>query len=160
MTPTTPAHDITVAVPRHWATRKDPEHGIVVAARARAVPASGFAPEIVLRTVPVEADLAAWRDDAMAALAHQLDHFDVEDTDEYDLGIQPVSYRRFGHRLGTVDVVCDQWAWVVDGIGLTLTGSVARSEYADYCDLFEDVAATVEISGAAPGSGRHDAARW
>lgn len=153
-------HDITVAVPRHWATRKDLEHGIVVAARARALPASGFAPEVVLRAAPVEAGLATWRDDAMAALAHQLDDFDVEDTDEFDLGAQQVSYHRFGHRFGAVDVVCDQWAWVVDGVGVTLTGSVARTEYADYCDLFEEVAATVEISVAAPGSGHHAAARW
>ncbi|MCX6399066.1 MAG: hypothetical protein NTX33_03925 [Propionibacteriales bacterium] len=160
MTSTTPAHDITVAVPRHWASRKDPEHGIVVAARARALPASGFAPEIVLRTVPVDAELAAWRADALAALSRQLDDFDLEDADEFDLAEQPVAYRRFAHRFGAVDVLCDQWAWVVDGTGVTLTASVARAEYADYCDLFEDVAATVEISGAAPGSGHRGAARW
>lgn len=140
--------DIAVAVPHSWSTRSDPLHGIVLAARARQVPPSGFAPEVVVRGTPVDVGLDAWRTDAMASLAGQLDGFEVEDTDRLDLGGRPVDYRRFSHRSGAVDVVCDQWSWVADGLGVTLTGSVAREDYAEYCDLFEDVAATVEI---APG---------
>lgn len=153
-----PEHDVTVALPRRWATRADLDHGIVVAARAPTVPPSGFGPEIVLRSVPVEADLDAWRDDAMRELAAQLDAFEVEDSDAYELGGRPASYRRFAHRVGTVDVICEQWAWVVDGVGVTLTGSVARDDYAAYCDVFEDVAATISV--AAPGSAPRASARW
>lgn len=153
-----PDHDVTVAIPRRWATRADRDHGIVVAARATAVPRSGFPPEIVLRAVAVATDLDVWRDDAMAALSTQLDGFEVEDSDAFELGGQPAVYRRFAHRAGSTEVICDQWAWVVDGVGITLTASVAREDYADYCDLFEDVAATVSV--AAPGSARRDAARW
>ena len=86
----------------------------------------------------------------MAALALQLDTLEVEDTDLVDPDGEPFAYTRFSHRLGGVDVVCDQWAWLHDGLGVTLTGTVARVDYADYADLFEDVAATVEISGPAP----------
>lgn len=141
-------HDIAVAVPHQWATRSDPGHGIVLAARCRQAPPSGFAPEVVVRGTPVDLDLHVWRTDAMASMALQLDGFEIEDADQFDLGGEPVDYHRFSHRVGSVDVVCDQWSWVVDGVGVTLTGSVAREDYADYCDLFEDVAATVEI---APG---------
>ena len=42
-----------------------------------------------------------------------------------------------------LDVVTEQWAWLVDGAGVTLTASVARADYADYADLFEEVAATL-----------------
>lgn len=146
MTVINAAHDISVAIPRHWTTRTEPEHGVAVAARARALPPSGFAPEVVLRTAPVTSDLDAWRSDAMTALATQLTDFDVEDSDEFDLGGWPVSYRRFAHRIGATDVVCEQWAWLVEGVGVTLTGSVARTDYADYGDLFEAIAGTVEIA--------------
>lgn len=156
MSPTN--HDISVALPRRWATRTDPDHDVVVAARPPVLPPSGFPPEIVLRSVPVEAGLGAWREDAMAALDIQLDRFEVEDSDEFDLDGQPVVYRRFAHRVGGIDVICDQWAWLVDGVGVTLTGSVAREEYAAYCDVFEDVATTVSV--AVPGSAPHAAARW
>lgn len=153
-----PEQHVSVALPRRWATRADPEHGIVVAARATAVPPSGFAPEIVVRSVPVATGLEAWRDEALSALAVQLDGFEVEDSDAFELGGLPATYRRFAHRVGTTEVICDQWAWIVDGVGVTLTGSVAREEYAAYCDLFEDVAATVSV--AAPESAHRAAARW
>jgi len=41
-------------------------------------------------------------------------------------------------------VVSDQWAWLVDGVGVTLTCTVAREDYADYYDVFEAVAETVD----------------
>lgn len=140
-----PAHRITVSVPRPWVTRNDPDHGIVVAARSREVPASGFPPELVVRSVPVDTDLVTWRGEAVEAMAVQLDRFELEDDDEFPLGDHVVSYRRFAYRHGVTDVLCDQWAWVVDGVGVTLTGSVARQDYPTYCDLFEDVAATLEV---------------
>lgn len=153
MNSTEPAH-VSASVPRSWATRSDPERGIVVAARSREVPPSGFPPELVVRTVPVDSDLATWRRDALAALTSQLDQIDVEDEDHFELGEHEVSYRRFSYRSVATDVVCEQWAWLVDGLGVTLTGSVARSDYAAWCELFEDVAGTVEVWRAGqPGRG-------
>ena len=140
-----PAHSVSVSVPQPWAARSDPDHGIVVAARSREVPPSGFPPELVVRSVPVETDLATWRSEVAEVMAVQLDGFELEDDDEFRLGDHVVAYRRFAYRHGATDVVCDQWAWVVDGVGVTLTGSVARDDYATYCDLFEDVAATVDV---------------
>jgi hypothetical protein len=81
----------------------------------------------------------------MGELADRLDHFALEDDDDFDLLGQPVAYRRFAHRVGTADVVCDQWAWLAHRVGITLTCSVAREDYADYCDLFETIAETVDL---------------
>lgn len=80
----------------------------------------------------------------MNSLAEVLDSFELEDADRFELGEHQVEYRRFAHRVDLVDVLCEQWAWLVDGCGLTLTCSVAREDYLDYCDLFESVAETVE----------------
>ncbi len=143
-------HSVNLAVPRRWAARRDPSPGIVLVARAPRATAAGFTPEIVVRTsiVDPEVSVEKWRDVAVQALAAQLDSLEVEDAETLDLEGSPVSYHRFSHRLGDVDVLCDQWAWSVDGVGVTLTGSVARADYADYCDLFEDVAATVQLTAA------------
>ena len=54
-------------------------------------------------------------------------------------------YRRFGHTVGRVAVLSDQWLWVVDGVGHQLLGTVAAAEdYEDYCDVFESVAETFD----------------
>ena len=71
---------------------------------------------------------------------------------------EPAAYTRFSHRLGGTDVVCDQWAWLRDGVGVTLTGTVALADYADYADLFEGVAATVRLSPDPPVGGVASAA--
>ncbi len=156
---------LTLAVPRRWATFDDPAPGVALVSRAPTPTPSGFTPELTLRTGPVDAPtLAEWRREAMAALALQLDDLEVEDTDEVDLDGEPVGYARFSHLIGGIDVVCDQWAWLRGGIGVTLTGTVARVDYADYADLFEDVAATVRTGGGvsvrAPGSAPPAGARW
>ncbi|UUW90257.1 hypothetical protein [Pimelobacter simplex] len=159
---------VTLAVPHRWSTRSDPASGLVLHARAPMTPPSGFAPEIVVRTTPVAGDLARWRAESLAALAGQLDGLDVEDTDRLDLDGRAVVYHRIGHRLrhrlGTLEVVAEQWSWLVDGVGVTLTGSVARADYADYADVFEEVAATLVPGvsappGPGPGSGRPGAGR-
>lgn len=149
------SHTVSLAVPRRWSTRDAPAPGIVLVARAPAPTGSGFTPELVVRTCPVDrsTSLPEWRTAAMAVLAGQLVDLEVEDADTFDLGDEPVAYHRFSHRLGGadgVDVLCDQWAWLRDAVGVVLTGSVARADYGDYYDLFEDVAATVEL---APGTG-------
>ncbi len=138
-------NDVTLTVPRTWHTRRNLGHGIILAARPRTVPHSGVSPEIVLRCSPVEPDLTVWRGQALLDLRAQLVDFALEDADEFDLGDHRVAYHRFAHRFGAADVLCDQWAWLVDGLGVTLTCTVAREDYLTYCDLFEDVAATVDV---------------
>ncbi|MDQ6523173.1 hypothetical protein RB608_06160 [Nocardioides sp. LHD-245] len=151
---------VSLAVPRRWSTRDAPAPGVVVLARAPAATRAGFTPELTVRTCPVEGatSLVEWRATAMAALAGQLVDLEVEDADAFELEGEPVVYHRFSHRLGGadavggidgIDVLCDQWAWLRDGVGVTLTGTVARADYGDYYDLFEDVAATVELVPAA-----------
>lgn len=137
--------DVTVTVPRGWHARYHLGHGIVLAARPRTVPASGVSPEIVLRCVPVDGGLAAWRGQALRDLRAQLVDFALEDAGEHDLGDARVAYCRFAHRLGTADVITDQWSWLADGLGATLTCSAAREDHARFRDLFEDVAATVDL---------------
>ncbi|GAA3529599.1 hypothetical protein [Nocardioides daeguensis] len=174
--PTTPS--VSLAVPRRWTAHDTPAPGVLLVARAPAATPCGVTPELALRTGPVDPalSLAAWRAEALAALAGQLDALEVEDTDvvdlddlDIDLGGEAVAYARFSHRLDGIggldgidgiDVVCDQWAWLRDGVGVTLTGTVAREDYADYADLFEQVAATVEVSARGPGSAPPAAARW
>lgn len=134
-----------IAVPPTWRRRSDPDHGVLVAARARVLPPSGVRPELVLRYARVDHALARWREQAMGELADRLDDFALEDEDEYDLLGRHVAYRRFAHRLGAADVICDQWAWLAGGVGVTLTCSVAREEYAAYCDIFEAIAETVDL---------------
>lgn len=140
--------DLGIALPRTWRRRSDPERGVLVAARASALPGSGVRPELTVRCALVDDELGAWRDAAMAELAERLDDFELEDDDEFDLDGHAVAYRRFAHRCGADDVLCDQWAWLVDGWGLTLTCAVARVDYPTYCDVFEAIAETVELGPA------------
>ncbi|WP_139982336.1 hypothetical protein [Nocardioides litoris] len=146
-----PAPSVSVAIPPSWRRRHDPqlaEHGVVLAARAPALPASGLRPELLLRVGRTDHDdVEAWRTDALGDLADLLVDLAVEDDDVFDLGEHEVVYHRFAHRVGTVDVLCDQWSWLVDGCGTTLTCSAAREDYPAWCDLFETVAATVEPAG-------------
>ena len=133
-----------ICLPPRWRRTSDPSRGVVVAARAPEVPGSGVRPELVLRCVPVSDGLGAWRDGAVAELAERLDAFELEDEDRYDLGGHEVAYLRFAHRAVLHDLVCDQWAWLVDGQGVSLTCTVAREDYPVYCDVFEAIAETFD----------------
>ncbi len=137
--------DVSMRIPRSWQVRTAPEAGVLAATRPGTVPPSGVSPELVLRAAPAEGDLASWRAAAHVDLASQLTGFALEDEDVFDVNGREVHYSRFGHRYGVVDVVCDQWSWLVDGVGVTLTGLVAREDYATWCDVFDAVAETVEI---------------
>lgn len=144
-------HQLSLAVPRHWPAQDPPTHDVVLEARSPVVPASGFTPEIVLRTVPL--------DDLPAPAAG----VEVEDADAFEMSGHSVGYERLGHVVGATDVVTDQWTWIVGDTAVVLTGTVARADYADYCDVFEDVASTVDLTpsgGGGPGSVRLAGARW
>lgn len=138
-------HTIDVTLPQGWHQRTDPDTGILIAARPQEPPPSGHVPEVVVRTVAVSDDLLEWRDAAQVELADRLPDFALEDADTYPLGEHEVDYRRFSHDVGGTDVVTEQWSWAVDGIGVTLTCTTARADYAIYADLFEQIAGTVEV---------------
>ena len=137
--------DIGICLPVTWRRRSALAHGVVVSARSTVLPASGVHPELTLRCVPVDTDLETWRAEAIGELAARLVDFDVEDDDAFELLGRPVAYHRFAHRLGSADVLSDQWAWLSDGLGVVLTCSVAREDYPDYCDVFEAIAETVSV---------------
>jgi hypothetical protein len=137
--------NIGICLPATWRRRTSPAHGVVVSARSTVLPPSGVHPELTLRCAAVDADLVRWRHEALRDLSRRLVDFDVEDDDVFELLGRDVAYHRFAHRLGAADVLSDQWAWLVDGLGITLTCSVARQDYPDYCDVFEAIAETVSI---------------
>ena len=140
------AADLGIALPPTWRRRRDPAHGVLVTARATVLPPSGVRPELTLTCVAEDRPLGEWRAEAMRELATLLDGFDLEDDDEFDLFGHDVAYRRFAHRLGAADLLCDQWAWRVGTAGVTLTCTVAREDYWDYCDVFEAIAETVDVA--------------
>ncbi|MCW2816729.1 MAG: hypothetical protein JWN84_4184 [Nocardioides sp.] len=143
---TIPLTALSVSVPTSWRRRRDPDRGVVVSARAPSLPASGVRPDLVVRTTTLDHDDArAWRHEALTDLAALLVDFALEDDDVYDLDGHDVHYHRFAHRVGTADVLCDQWAWLVDGFAVTLTCSAARVDYPDWCDVFEAIADTVVL---------------
>ncbi len=113
------------AVPLGW--RRSRRGGVLVATRPGPAPAR-----------------LEWRSGSPPAY----DALVVEDEDAFDLAGEPVVYRRFGHRASGVELVSEEWTWRVDGERWTLTGTVARDDYLSVCDLFEDVAATVEWDSA------------
>ena len=114
------------AVPLGW--RQSRRDGVVVATRPGPAPAR-----------------LEWRSGSPPAY----DGLVVEDEDAFDLAGHQVGYRRFGHRAEGVELVSEEWTWRVDGERRMLTGTVPRDDYLSVCDLFEDVAATVD-PGAAP----------
>ncbi len=152
MSPAAPRHPrvsgpgrLGIVLPPGWRRRADPDHGVLVAARCAALPASGVRPELVVRWTRVDDDLVAWRARAMTELGGLLADFDLDDAEEYDLLGRRVAYRRFAHRVGTADVLSEQWAWLGGGVGVTLTCSCAREDYPHYGDVFEEVAGTVDL---------------
>jgi hypothetical protein len=133
-----------VRLPGRWRRSADPERGVLVTARCPVAGASGVVPLIRLEMHPVPGSLHTWREDDLRATAARRRDFELDDEDDYDLGGWGVAYRRFGYRRDRDDVLCEQWAWLVDGIGYTLTCTVGRADYPDYCDVFEAVAETFE----------------
>lgn len=147
---------ISLLLPPRWSTRHDPLRGILVCARCPRSGREGHVPEMVLRAAAVpDADLDGWRRRALVELAEGLEDFALEDDDCFEIGGHVVRYHRFAHREGTpsftpTDLLCEQWCWWWEGVGITLSCIVERDDYAAYCDLFEDVANSLEIQASQP----------
>ena len=146
MTPA--AIDLGLQLPAHWRRRSDPTRGILVAARAPTLPPSGRRPAVSLRCcVAVEDDLLSWRESAITEIADRTECFSLEEANEVDLFGHHVAYRRFAYRDDPHDVLCDQWAWLHQALGITLTCSAARAEHADFREIFEAIARSVDLDG-------------
>lgn len=133
-----------ISLPPRWRHHTDPGHGVLVTARCPVPGGTGVVPLIRLEVTPVRATLQQWRTDDLGATAARRTDFELDDEDEFELDGREVAYRRFGFRRGADDLLCEQWAWLVDGRGFTLTCTVGRGDYADFCDVFEAVAATFD----------------
>lgn len=133
-----------ISLPPRWRQHTDPGHGVLVTARCPVAGGTGVVPLIRLEVAPVRGTLQQWRTDDLGDTAARRTDFELDDEDEFDLEGREVAYRRFGFRRGTDDLLCEQWAWLADGRGFTLTCTVGRADYADFCDLFEAVAATFD----------------
>ena len=138
-----------ISLPPRWRHHTDPGNGVLVTARCPAAGGTGVVPLIRLEVTPVRATLQRWRTDDLGSTASRRTDFELDDEDEFELDGREVAYRRFGFRRGTDDLLCEQWAWLVDGRGFTLTCTVGRADYADFGDVFEAVASTFD-----PDSGR------
>jgi hypothetical protein len=131
-----------IALPATWRRTSDPDRGVLVAARGPVAGPSGVVPLVRLEVCPVTGTLPAWRERDLRVVTSRRADFELEDEDDYELGDHAVSYRRFGYRRGSDDLVCEQWAWLIERCGYTLTGTVGRADHADYGELFEAVASS------------------
>lgn len=113
-------------------------------------------PQLVLAWGPLE-DPEDWEATSLSTLDAALTGFELEDEDAFDLFGEPVLYRRYAHLIGSTDVLCDQWAWLRGEatLALTVTGSVAREDYWQWCDDFEAAAESLDVVTAV-GSLRSD----
>ena len=102
-------------------------------------------PRFALDAEPVDCSFESWQEKALATLSDLLQRFEEEDTDDYPVGEDLARYRRVSFVSSEQHLVSEQWCWLIEGVGFTLTGTVAREDYADFCDLFEDVAGTFSV---------------
>jgi hypothetical protein len=133
-----------IALPPRWRRSADPDRGVLVSARSHTAGASGVVPLIRLDVTAVSGTLHAWRERDLAVVSTRRTDFELDDEDDFELNGRAVAYRRFAFRRGDDDLLCEQWAWLVDERGYTLTCTVGWADYADYSDLFEAVADTFE----------------
>ena len=149
-----PSREPRIRTPVGWRTSADLERGVLVSALAPRTGRHGVVPSLRLEVEPVKVPPRQWYDDTVADLAARLPGFEVHDEEIYDLGGEEACYRRFTHHRAGHDVVTEQWAWWVDGLGFTLSGCVAREDQAEHAGLFEAVAATFGFDEVAVGTRR------
>ncbi len=142
--PTQRPDQLTLTLPASWRRLADPDSGLLVAARAPSLPTSGVRPGLTLRCEPVPGQPPDWHAISLRDRAARLVAYDLEDEDEFELAGREVSYCRYAHRQRGVEVLSDEWAWLVDGVGFVLTCTAAREDYPDLCDLFDAIAETFE----------------
>ena len=136
---------VRIAVPPGWERVADPVPGVALLIAARRRPASGLLPSMA-----VAADLApgcsrsGYLDALRAELAGGLDSADIEDEDAFELDGGEIDYLRLAHRHEDRHLVSEVWVWLTEGRAWSVSGTLDRRDYADWCDVFEGVAATFD----------------
>ena len=125
----------------------DADTGLLLSARPPLAGRSGVLPEVRLTVMPGEPDGFEWVDDDLEVVARAVRDFLLEDSDQYVVGDHEVAYRRFAHRRGAHDLVCERWAWESDARLFLVDAMCAREDYEEFCDAFEQVAESFEPDG-------------
>ena len=137
---------VRIAIPAGWERLHDPVAGVPLVMAARRRPASGVLPSMAVAVAALGSGwsragyLGGLRDE----LASSLDHGVVEDEDALELDTGEVSYLRVAHRSAEAELVSEVWVWLCGGRAWSVSGTVDRRDYADYCDVFEGVAETLD----------------
>ena len=143
---------VRIAVPPGWERVTDPVPGVALLMAARRRPASGVLPCLAVAAVPLSPGRS--RSDHLAGLRAELsgglDDAEVEDEDAFEGDRGPVDYLRLAHRDDDRHLVSEVWVWLADGRAWSVTGTVDRRDYADWCDVFEEVAATFDPERSHP----------
>ena len=93
---------------------------------------------------------STYLDGLRAELTGGLDEAEVEDEDSFELDGGPVHYLRLAHRDDDRHLVSEVWLWLTDGRAWSVSGTVDRRDYGDWCDVFEEVVATFDPERSHP----------
>lgn len=143
---------VRIAVPSGWERLHHPVAGVPLVMAARRRPASGVLPSMAVAVAELGSGwsragyLGGLRDELICGL----DGGVVEDDDAVELDTGEVSYLRVAHRSGEAELVSEVWVWLCGGRAWSVSGTVDRRDYADYCDVFEGVAETFDPESSRP----------
>ncbi|GAA4670406.1 hypothetical protein [Nocardioides nanhaiensis] len=85
-------------------------------------------------------DVRSWRAVDLHVLRRHSHGFDVEDEDCFELHGRDVHYRRYAWLEGRRDLLGEEWAWALPGLGALVAARLHRADYGRWCDLTEDLA--------------------
>lgn len=105
----------------------------------------GVRPQIRVELVPLGGrgeppDLRSWRAVALHVLRQQRHGVEVEDEDRFALHDREVHYCRYALLEGPHDLLGEEWAWELPGLGAAISWQLHRADYLRYCDVVEDLA--------------------
>ncbi|RYP86650.1 hypothetical protein EKO23_08215 [Nocardioides guangzhouensis] len=145
-----PRRTVRIAVPAGWERVADPAPGVLLLAAPRR-PVGEACPSMAVSVADLEPGWSrtGWLERFRAELASSLAGFDVEDEDSFDLDGFDVDYLRLAHRDGGRELVSEVWVWLCEGRAWSVSGTIERSEYGAWCEVFEGVAATFDPEASA-----------
>ena len=122
--------------PDGWEVLVD-ERAQTAAALEPARDAGAFRANLVLTVVPTALDFRGWQRNTDLLLPRVLHDYLLLDLERVQVAGRPGGRRLARHLApdGT-DVTMEQWFALVDGAGVTLTGTVDTWRYADLADVF------------------------
>lgn len=137
-----PVAGFSMPVPPGWERVEDPQPGIALIT-VEPVGAVDFRANMVVTVedLPIGYDLERWQAEAERMLPGQLPNLALLDRELIAADAGPV-LRRLAHYVAddTGSVTMEQWATVADGIGYTLTASIATLSYDSLADVFAEMA--------------------